>query len=161
MSAFTEALIVTPLSDGTSWVIVSDFGYDVGVEDSGERIEVEKGFVTDFASVPRVLWWIIPKWGVYGNAAVIHDWLYWEQSRTREQSDRIMLEAMNVLGVSGFKKTAIFGAVRIFGTWAWYRNKWDKKSGFNRVLANVQIKYSVSIDRPGIFKKTLERIRVV
>lgn len=36
ISAFTEALIVTPLSDGKSWGIVSEFDYNVGVEDSAQ-----------------------------------------------------------------------------------------------------------------------------
>ena len=77
MSQFTEALVVTPLADGNSWIIYKDFFYDVGVENSGDRIQVDLGFVTDFASVPRILWWALPKWSVYGNASVIHDWLYW------------------------------------------------------------------------------------
>ena len=63
MSKFTDALIVTPLSDGESWMIVSKFGYDVGIEGSGDTVDVDMGFVTDFASVPRVLWWALPKWG--------------------------------------------------------------------------------------------------
>ena len=61
-------------SDGRNWVIRKDFGYAVGSEDSGEVIDLPTGFVTDFASVPRPLWWLYPKWGKYGNAAVIHDY---------------------------------------------------------------------------------------
>ena len=99
MSQFTEALVVTPLADGKSWIIYKNFFYDVGAENSGDRIQVDLGFVTDFASVPRILWWALPKWGVYGNASVIHDWLYWTQKRSRLQSDNIMLEAMTVLEV--------------------------------------------------------------
>ena len=48
-----------------------------------ERIEVAEGFETDFASVPRLLWVVLPKWGKYGNAAMVHDWLYWKQDRSR------------------------------------------------------------------------------
>ena len=99
MSIFTNALLVSPLSDGKSWVIVGDFGYDIGEEGSSMKVEVKRGFVTDFASVPRMLWWVLPKWGVYGNAAVIHDWLYWDQQTTRKEADGILLEAMAVLHV--------------------------------------------------------------
>jgi hypothetical protein len=156
MSKFTNALLVSPLSDGESWVIVSDFSYDVGTEGSNDRVNVKTGFVTDFASVPRMLWWALPKWGTYGNAAVIHDWLYWDQSRTRKEADAIMLEAMDVLNVSGIKKNLIYRAVRIFGEWAWNRNKWDKESGFNRIIEDTNFSSAVNINRPSIIKRTLE-----
>lgn len=158
MSRFTNALVVSPLSDGKSWVIVGDFGYDIGEKDSGDRVDVSRGFVTDFASVPRGLWWVLPKWGVYGNAAVVHDWLYWQQETTRKRADEILREAMEVLEVPSLKKQAIYRAVRFFGGWAWKRNKWDKASGFNRVITDTVIASSVTVDRPGIFQKTLEQI---
>ncbi|MBU4200961.1 MAG: DUF1353 domain-containing protein [Verrucomicrobia bacterium] len=68
MSRFTEILTVSPLPNGRSWVLRKPFGYDVGHEDSGETIEVPAGFTTDFASIPRFLWSILPCWGKYGNA---------------------------------------------------------------------------------------------
>ena len=40
-------------------------------------------FMTDFASIPRPLWSILPQWGRYGNAAVVHDFGYWTQTRPR------------------------------------------------------------------------------
>lgn len=160
MSRFTDALIVTPLSDGKSWIIVVDFGYDVGSEDSNDHINVDIGFVTDFASVPRVLWWALPKWGKYGNAAVVHDWLYWSQTRSRKESDSIMLEAMEVLGVSKLKRKSIYRAVRIFGNWAWVRNQWDRKAGLDRVINNTKIKSVVKIKRPGIFMRTLQQLNL-
>ncbi len=56
MSRFTDTLIVSPIPDGRRWVIRSDFGYDVGEEGSSKSINVPTGFITDFASVPRLLW---------------------------------------------------------------------------------------------------------
>jgi hypothetical protein len=160
MSMFTEALVITPLADGKSWIIVGDFGYDVGAVNSNDRVSVDKGFATDFASVPRVLWWVLPKWGVYGNAAVVHDWLYWHQDRDRKQSDDIMLEAMSVLNVPELTKQLIYRAVRVFGGWAWRRNKWDKDAGLDRVFRSDDIAFSVKIDRPGIFMRTIKQLRV-
>ena len=120
MSRFTESLVVTPKPDGKTWIILSDFGYEVGEEGSGDVIGVPIGFHTDFASIPRPLWAIFPRWGKYGNAAVIHDFLYWEQDRTRVESDRVFLEAMRVLNVSFFIRKLIYYAVRLFG---WFRNR--------------------------------------
>ena len=128
MSRFTESLIVTPLADGKTWITLSDFGYEVGSEGSGDTIDVQIGFYTDFASIPRVLWIILPKWGKYGNAAVIHDWVYWDQSRSRREADDIFLEAMGVLDVNHWKKYSIYWAVRIFGGFAWRANQRKKSS---------------------------------
>lgn len=159
MSQFTDPLLVTPLPDGKSWVIVSDFSFYVGEEEDNNIIHVAKGFVTDFASVPRMLWWALPKWGVYGKAAVLHDWLYWEQSQTRTQADDIMLEAMNVLNVSIIKKRLIYRAVRTFGRFAWKNNKQKKERGENRVNHIASTTFSVSITNPDEFMHHLDNMQ--
>ncbi len=122
MSRFTEPLVVTPRPDGRTWIVLSDFGYEVGKVGSGDVINVPIGFHTDFASIPRPLWVIFPRWGKYGNAAVIHDWLYWDQPRSREAADDILLKAMGDLKVSPWQKYPIYWAVRLGGWWAWWRN---------------------------------------
>jgi len=135
MSKFTEVLVVSPLADGRTWVTRKEFGYDVGKEGSGDSVEVETGFMTDFASVPRPLWWFIPRWGKYGNAAVIHDWCYWEQKRTRKKSDEIFRGAMEVLEVPGWKILLMYYAVRLGGGLAWAGNTRMRKKGRSRVAA--------------------------
>jgi len=42
---------------------------------------VPAGFSTDLASVPRLLWWLIPPFGMYERAAIIHDYLYVHRPR--------------------------------------------------------------------------------
>ncbi len=123
MSRFTESLVVTPLPDGKTWIILCDFGYEIGDEGSGDIINVPIGTYTDFASIPRPLWAIFPRWGKYGNAAVIHDWMYWNQSRSRKEADDIFLEGMEVLEVSTWKRRTIYYAVRWFGWVAWRANQ--------------------------------------
>lgn len=156
MSKFTSALVVSPLSDGKSWVLLDEFSYHVGTENSSDVIDVSKGFATDFTSVPRVFWWLIPRWGKYGNAAVIHDWLYWQQkTKSRREADDILLEGMSVLGVSGWRKTLIYYAVRYFGWLAWFRNTVDRENGFNRVVDVSGIKATKASERPGTTKSAL------
>jgi len=121
MSRFTKILVVSPLADGRTWYLQEEFGYDVGAEGSHDRIDVPAGFLTDFASVPRLLWTFFPRWGRYGNAAVIHDFLYWERSRGKWESDKIFLEAMEVLKVSWFTRHLMFLAVVVGGLWTWWR----------------------------------------
>jgi hypothetical protein len=160
MSEFTEALIVSPLADGKTWVVLKPFGYDCNEEGSGRRIQVDIGFMTDFASVPRPLWILLPKWGKYGNAAVIHDWLYWVQRPdiSRAQADHIFLEAMTVLNVAWWQKYPMYWAVRSFGLLAWWRNQWDRSEKFDRVLHRRVVKSIESSGRPGLLRRGWHRI---
>jgi len=140
MSKFTDILTVSPLADGRTWVTRKEFGYDIGKEDSGNSIDVPIGFMTDFASIPRPLWAFLPRWGKYGNAAVIHDYCYWEQRFTRKESDIIFREAMQVLEVPGYKRFLIYHAVRLGGWLAWSGNNQKKKQGISRIAAIMPVK---------------------
>jgi hypothetical protein len=120
MSSFTSPLIVTPMPDGRKWKLVKSFSYHIGTKFSRDYIRVPKGFVTDFASVPWVLWSWIPSWGKYGKAAVIHDHIYQTHCRTRKQADEIFREAMIVSGTPEWKANLMFWGVRLFGWLAWH-----------------------------------------
>jgi len=158
MSRFTDILLVSPLADGKTWVVMRDFGYDVGTEGSTDRIDVAVGFQTDFASVPRLFWTVLPKWGKYGNASVIHDWLYWAQTRPRAQADAIFLEAMGVLGVHDAVRCPMYWAVRLFGGVAWYRNQLDRGAGFDRVRPDLAVKSVVRSGRPWMLTRLIRRL---
>ncbi len=159
MSQFTKSLVVTPLADGNTWVLREDFGFYVGQSAAGNQVTVPCGFVTDFATVPIFIRWYVNNWGLHGNAAVIHDWLYWNQSiYSREEADQIFRDGMVVLGVSPSRRFFIYWAVRIFGGWAWERNKWDRESGFQRVLKSMPIKHAETIQRPNILKRTWQQM---
>ena len=120
MSSFTSPLIISPLSDGRNFKLIEEFDYDVGSLGSGDTIHVPAEFVTDFASIPRILWSFLPYWGKYGKAAVIHDYLYQiHGNRTRKEADDIFHEAMLVGGTREGKAAIIWLAVRLFGFWAW------------------------------------------
>ena len=158
MSRFTDILLVSPLADGRTWVIMREFGYDVGAEGSADRITVPVGFQTDFASIPRPFWAILPKWGKYGNASVIHDWLYWDQRRPRPAADAIFLEGMQVLGVTALVRYVIYAAVRLFGWLAWYRNQADRADGFDRVLSALPSKAATTSQRRGQYVQLTRHI---
>jgi len=153
MSQFTDVLVVSPVADGKTGVIVRDFGYDVAAENSGDHIGVAIGFKTDFATIPRLFWAILPKWGRYGNATVIHDWLYWTQTWPRREADAILLETMGVLGVTPLMKNPMYWGVRLFGWLAWVRNQGGRASSFDRVLHDVSFKSVVRSERKGTFRQ--------
>jgi len=125
MSSFTTPLVVTPLDNGKQWKLTRAFTYHIGEETSKEKIVVPIGFITDFASVPRLLWPLIPSFGRYGKAAVLHDYLYSIQYKnSRSTCDDIFYEAMSVLDVKWWRKRLIYRGVRIGGWVAW--NKYAK-----------------------------------
>lgn len=115
---------LTPLRleylDGRDWKVIQEFRYRS--EDAVERvIRVPRGFVTDFASIPRFLWRVLPPTGIYGKAAVIHDFLYRTAGATRAEADAVFLEAMTDLSVGFWRRYAMYCAVRIFGSRAYLK----------------------------------------
>lgn len=124
MSSFTTPLKLTPVDGKTeTFELLEEFVYHLGHEDSSTYVRVPKGFITDGASIPEILWSVLSPWGPYGKAAVVHDYLCThrlmirdgEVSRvTREGADWIFLEAMQVLGVPWFTAHIMWRAVRSY-----------------------------------------------
>lgn len=157
MSRFTKALVVSPLADGKTWVVLGSFGYEVGRKGSGDVIDVSEGFMTDFASIPKLFRVVVPRWGKYGNATVIHDWLYWSHERERREADDILFEAMGELSVAPWRRNLIYWAVKIFGGIAWTRNRWDREEGFDRVVEIEGMKASQVSGRPCFLRRLWQR----
>lgn len=117
--------------DGHNWRVIQPFYYDTAVSLRGlpigpppeecTRIRVPAGFVTDFASIPRALWSLLPPTGKYGRAAVIHDLLYRTPGlATRGEADRVLLEAAKVCGCGWLVCSTIYAGVRA-GGWLSYK----------------------------------------
>jgi hypothetical protein len=90
----------------------------------GMIVVAPAGFKTDFASIPRGLWNILPKRGKHDKAAVLHDAGYRNQLEdvrgyqiqiTKAQTDSLFLEAMEVSGVGMFSRRSMYLAVKFFG----------------------------------------------
>jgi len=122
MSSFTKPLTVTKI-DARKWKVERSFIYIIDFEDALESIEIPKGFITDFASVPRAFWMVIPPDGKYTQAAVLHDFLYFTQTHTRKEADKIFLEAMAVLNVPWWKRRTMWLAVRMASWIPWNKRK--------------------------------------
>lgn len=105
-----------------------------GPSENLKVVTAPTGFVTDFASVPRPFWALLPPDDEYVTAAVIHDWLYWSQTTSRSVADLALKDCMVELGVSSIKVAAIYEAVSLFGGAAWDSNAALKAKGEGRVL---------------------------
>jgi|SRR3990167_8029016 len=125
MSSFTNPLDVRITADGRCGILLAEFEYHVGTEESQDIIKVPAGFKTDFASTPVFAWPLFPPWYRGSKAAVIHDWLYRTQERTRKEADQIFKEAMCILGVPKWQCTIMYLVVRWFAWLAW--KKLDRK----------------------------------
>lgn len=122
MSSFTTPLI-TKFLDGRDFELHEQFAYRIGDEKSQLVINVPVGYVTDFASTPRFIWWLLPPTGKYGKAAVVHDFLcqYHKIMNgsesiyvSRKQGDDIFYEAMEVLKVPKWQRDTMYFAVRAY-----------------------------------------------
>ena len=123
---------MTPFGDGQASVLTGNLQYQV--LQTTFVVVVPAGFVTDFASTPRALWSVIPPTGRYQLAAVVHDFLYWDQGCTREQADAIFRVAMAESNVKPFERDLMWQAVRRFGQSAWSDNAAAKQAGKPRIV---------------------------
>lgn len=126
-SSFTTPLVVSPLPDGRKWRLVYSFIYITNVLPLKVEIRIGAGFITDFASVPFFAWWLIPKWGKYGKAAVVHDYLYQYGALGRKRADDVFREAMGILGVVPWRRFLMYWAVRLFGWMAWKKESRNER----------------------------------
>jgi len=102
-----------------------------------QRVRVPIGFVTDFASIPRIFWSALRPDGEYSYAAVIHDYLYWEQPCDRLSADEIFKICMEEFKIGSTTIAAIYAGVRLGGESAWQENLKLKASGKRRVLTRT------------------------
>ncbi|MBV9833911.1 MAG: DUF1353 domain-containing protein [Alphaproteobacteria bacterium] len=123
---------VTPFADSRHFMLERDTVFRIAGSD--QTIVVPAGFVTDFASIPRAFWSGMSPHGQYSRAAVLHDYLYWTQSCTRAQADKLFLLMMKQSGVSPANRATIYGTVRTTGDGGWQRNAADRNAGFVRVI---------------------------
>jgi hypothetical protein len=113
---FTGDVVVRELPDdeGSRWQLVQPLAY----AGRDETFEVAAGFTTDFASVPQALTWLVPRYGRYTKAAILHDFL-WQRCREGRfdwaDADGILRRAMRELDVPFLRRWLMWGAVRLAG----------------------------------------------
>ena len=115
---FTGGVVVRQVEDDPEfkkWELMEPLSY------RGRRDEwtVPPRFRTDFASVPRVVTWLIPRYGRYTKAAILHDYLCDVEVRretiTRADADGVFRRALRELGVAFLRRWLMWAAVRLGG----------------------------------------------
>lgn len=120
MSSFTKPLIIEFDYEGNChkpYRLYEPFSYYTDLLPLVTVIDVPSGYRTDFASIPRLFWRVLPPAGKYGKAAVIHDWLCDVDPKICDhlRAADVFNEAMSVLGVGRFKRFIMVQAVKRFG----------------------------------------------
>lgn len=89
------------------------------------RVNIPAGFVTDFASTPQILRAFSVfdpiREGIY--AAVVHDWLYCTQTRSRAECDAILHIALLEEGMNAALAWTYWASVRVGGWHPWNARK--------------------------------------
>ena len=96
-----------------------DNQWELGDNYTRDGVTVPKGYITDLASIPRILWWLYPASnGDYAGACVVHDYLYTIKF-PRKSADRALRKALKEDGNNRITVFLFYSSVRIFG-WSKY-----------------------------------------
>lgn len=105
------------------WIVSKGFEFYIGKKEDNCYVYIPKGYLTDGATVPPFLQRLVPTWGQYGAATIVHDYLCeqltirsegQERTITRARGDYIFLEAMKVLHVPLWRRLPMYLAVRVY-----------------------------------------------
>jgi hypothetical protein len=109
---FDDGLITVSRCGDDGWQLV----YPVRYSGAVDTFEVPAGYRTDFASVPRIAVWLIPTFGRYTAAAILHDYLITDQIPAGRVSsidtDGLFRRVMRELGVPPVKRWLMWAGVR-------------------------------------------------
>lgn len=111
--------------ESDNWEVCSAFDY---VASDKQRIPIPDKWKTDLASIPRLFWNILPPFGLYTGAAIVHDYLYTAQVFVKSYCDSIFLEAMEAEGVSRITRYTMYYGVKFGGHFAWNAHKRERAS---------------------------------
>lgn len=103
------------------WRTTAPFRFAIVDEDEA-WFEIPSGFEYDKASVPRMVWWYLPRDGRQVIiAALVHDYLYSTKITPRDIADRVFYDLLRQSGMRWSKARAAYLAVRSFGWLPWGR----------------------------------------
>ena len=131
-TGFSEGCkVVVEELDDVNWKVWEPFSY---TGKRGEQFDVYKNMETDFASVPRVFVWFLPRYGPYTKAAMVHDLLWREYAKNGRMSyidaDGVFRRGMRELEVPFLRRWIMWAAVRWGallkpgGRAEWWREAW-------------------------------------
>ena len=116
LPTYLSPLIAEPLADGIHWINHERFFFESAELD--RILCIPPGFITDFASTPRILWTLVgAPTGWYSKAAMTHDYCFDTPGvATFHQSNRVFREAMQISAKhNALQQWALYEGVQVFG----------------------------------------------
>lgn len=99
--------------------------YEIGDNGSNIVITAIQGFRSDYGSIPRIFWRLLPPIGEYGRATIIHDMLCSSKNFPRIIADAIFYDCMVSVGVPVWKRVFIYAGIKTYwicwGKWFGYK----------------------------------------
>jgi len=105
----TVVVVKEDENDPAFWLTVEPLVY----HGNTESFTIPPGFRTDFASVPRPLVWLLPRYGAYTKSAILHDYLCHCKPVNRADADGIFRRSMRELKVPFVRRWMMWAAVRL------------------------------------------------
>jgi len=94
-----------------NWIVMKDFHFNRYAID----IVIPRGFVTDLASIPRFLWWVIAPFELSITAPIVHDWCYRKALCSKGAADQIFHWNMIDEKVAVWRRNIAYYGVKWFG----------------------------------------------
>ena len=126
---FDAPLLVVPDAEASAkyrrpmYRVTDAFSFYIGPKKDANWVHGPNGFLTDGASVPKWLHWLIKPWGKHGQAAVVHDvlceipYVFTETGPeiiSYNTAHKIFKQALQVTGNSKAKVFVMYWAVRTY-----------------------------------------------
>lgn len=125
MSQFLTPLIISAVEDnngihlqsrlGQPLWIVSTKPFSYKSDYTGMVFRIPVGFITDFASVPRVPFIYDNLGNIFPRPALLHDFFYQSKILKRKTADKVLIEAMKIDKITPIRRWFVYVGVRIFG----------------------------------------------
>lgn len=92
------------------WRLIASLDYEGRLQ----MFHVPIGFITDAATVPRIVSWLFPRHGIYTRAAVLHDWLITDgrEAVSSRDADGIFRRVLRELHVPFLRRWLMWAGVR-------------------------------------------------
>lgn len=110
--SFVPGSLTVRRIDADRWALVDALVY----QGRRDRFVVPAGFRTDFATVPGPVRWLVPRFGTFTLAAILHDWLVTEGLCTgvvtSRDADGIFRRVLRESGVPVLRRWLMWAGVR-------------------------------------------------
>lgn len=132
---FTERPRYEDTDAGEEWILVDAVTCKVNLENPITKepvtyITVPARFKTNFASIPKIFWFIYGPTGKYNRAALVHDYLYTCQRYSKKWCDKAFLDLMDQSEIGPWTRYPIYYSVKFFAFFAF--NKCKKEALKNK-----------------------------